>query len=80
MSTRELGSLILVVVVDLVVPEQGLVPIAPAEVPGSNVLVRVLDALLQWWQMRPMLPMLVPQVVCIDSGKNEARDHTAMRH
>lgn len=42
-----LGSFVLVVVVDLVVPEQRLVSITPEEVLRANVLVWIFDSFLQ---------------------------------
>jgi len=61
-------------VIDLVVPEEGLVPISPEEVLRSDVLVWIFDSLLQWGEMAPVLPMLVPQIPCIDAAENEAWD------
>jgi len=69
-----LSSLVLVVVVDLVIPEQGLVSITPEEVLCSNVLVWVLDSFFQGWKMAPMFPMLVPEVPCVDATEYEAGD------
>lgn len=73
-----LGGLVLVVVVDAVVPEQGLVTVAPGEVLGADVLVGVLDALLQRRHMRPVLPMLVPQVVGVGGCEQNAGEDTAV--
>ena len=54
-----------------------LVTVSPEEVLGADVLVGVLDALLQRGHVRPVLPVLVPQVVRIDTGTNQARDSRA---
>jgi len=61
------------VVVDLVIPEKSLVAVAPEEVLASDVLVRVLVALFERWHMLPMLPMFVPEIVCIDGGDDQER-------
>lgn len=58
--TSHLGSLVLVVVVDLFVPEKSLVSVAPEEVLCPDVLVWVFDSLFQGRKMAPMLPVLVP--------------------
>lgn len=47
-----------------------LVTISPEEVLASDVLVRVLDTVLQSRHMRPMLPMLSPEVVCVDGTED----------
>ena len=53
-----------------------LIAITPWEVLASNILVRVLCAFFEWRHVVPMVPMLVPEVVSIDSGKDQAgRDH-----
>jgi hypothetical protein len=59
-TALNLRSLVLFVIVDLVVPEQCLIPIAPEEVLRPDVLVWVLDSLFQRRQMAPVLPMFVP--------------------
>lgn len=51
-----------------------LVTISPWEVLAANVLVRVLDALLKWRHVVPVLPVLSPQIVGIDASEDEARD------
>lgn len=48
-----------------------LVAITPAEVPGADVLVGVLGALLQGRKMRPVLPMLVPELVGVGASEDE---------
>jgi hypothetical protein len=73
------SSLILVVVVDLVIPEKCLVSIAPEEVFCSNVLVGVFDSLFQRWKVAPVLPMLVPQVPGVDAAEYEAWDNNAVK-
>jgi len=64
--------LVLVVIVDLVIPEECLVTIPPEEVPRSHVLVRIFHALLKRRQVLPMFPMFVPQVVGVDGCEDEA--------
>jgi hypothetical protein len=54
------GRLVLVVVVDLVIPEKSLVSIPPEEVLCPDVLVWVFDSFLQGWEMAPVFPMLIP--------------------
>lgn len=51
-----------------------LVSITPGEVLGPDVLVRVLDALLKRRHVRPVLPMLVPEVISVEASKNHGRD------
>lgn len=58
-------------VVDAVVPEQGLVAVAPRVVLGADVLVGVLDALLQRGHVRPVLPVLGPEVVGVGAGEDQ---------
>ena len=54
-----------------------LVTVAPGEVAGADVLVGVLDALLERGHVRPVLPMLVPEVVGVQAGEEEGgRDGT----
>lgn len=74
-----LGSLVLVVVVDLVVPEEGLVAIAPGEVLGADVLVGILDTLLKRGQVAPVGPVLIPEVVGVEASEEDAsRDATIL--
>jgi len=70
-----LRNLVLLVVVDLVVPEKCLVPISEEEVLGSDVLVWVFDTLLKWRKVFPMLPMFAPEIVGIDRGDDETGDN-----
>lgn len=77
-GSQSLSDLVLVVVVDLVVPEHGLVAVAPEEVLGPDVLVGVLDALLQRGHVLPVLPMLVPQVICVDAAEDQAGNDDAV--
>ncbi len=49
-----------------------LVAIPPEKVLGPDVLVWVFNSLFQRREMFPMLPMLVPQVVRVDTGQDEA--------
>lgn len=67
-------DLVLLVIIDLVVPEQCLVTVAPEIVLGPDVLVLILRALLKWWHVVPMLPMLIPQVPGICTGDEQARN------
>lgn len=73
-SEEHLGGLVLVVVVDGVVPEDGLVTIAPREVAGADVLVRVFDTLLKRGHVAPVFPMLVPQHVGVGRREAESGD------
>lgn len=43
--------------------QQCFVPIAPKVILGPDILVRILDSLVQWGEMLPVLPMLVPEVI-----------------
>lgn len=65
-------------VVDRVVPEQGLVAVAPGVVLGADVLVGVLDALLEGGHVRPVLPVLRPEVVGVGAGEDQAGDDAAV--
>jgi hypothetical protein len=56
-----------------------LVTIAPPVVLAPDILIGILDALFQWGHVVPMLPMLIPQVVGVDCGESNARDHNAAR-
>jgi hypothetical protein len=56
-----------------------LVTIAPSIVLVPDVLVGILDALFQRGHVVPMFPMLVPQVIGVDCGESNARDHEAAR-
>ena len=56
-----------------------LISIAPEEVLGSKVLVRVLRSLLQRRQVLPMSPMLIPQVVRIHASNYQSRDRHATK-
>ena len=55
-----------------------LVTVTPLVVLGANVLVGVLSAILQSGHVAPVLPMLVPQVVGVGSGGNEAGGDAAI--
>ena len=52
--------------------QDSLVSISPGEVLRPNVLVWVLYPLLQWRHMRPMNPMLGPQIVGVDRRDDQA--------
>jgi hypothetical protein len=56
-----------------------LVTVAPREVAGADVLEGVLDALLEGGHVRPVLPMLVPEVVGVGAGEDEAGGDAAVR-
>ena len=47
-----------------------------------DVLIIVLSTFLEWWKVFPVLPMLIPQVVCIDRGENQTwgDETTFIRH
>jgi hypothetical protein len=64
-------------VVDLVVPEKGLVAITPWECLVADVEVIVLWALFWWWSMCLVLPVLVPERVCIGAEDDQAWDGDA---
>ncbi len=49
-----------------------LVTVTEREVAGADVLVGVLDALLKRGHVRPVLPMLVPEVVGVQAGEDES--------
>ena len=55
-----------------------LVTVAPREVAGADVLVGVLDTLLEGGHVRPVLPMLVPEVVGVEAGEEEGRGDAAV--
>jgi len=63
------------VIVDVVVPKEGLVSITPEVVLGTNVLVWVFGLLLSGdWIVCNVLPVLVPQVPGVDTGDNQGRN------
>lgn len=49
-----------------------LVTISPGEVLHTDVLVRVLGALLERGLVLPVLPVLLPKVPGVDTGQNQA--------
>ena len=49
-----------------------LVTVSPRVVLHTDVLVRVLGALLHRGHVLPVLPVLLPEVVGVDSGKDQA--------
>ena len=86
--------LILVMVVDLGIPEESLlelisiypnmseglndlVTITPEKGLCAYVLVRVFYTFLQRGHVVPMLPMLVPKILCIQRGKYEGWNDNA---
>jgi hypothetical protein len=78
-TLTHLGGLVLVVVVDVFVPEEGLVAVSPGEVLGPDVLVGVLDALLERGHVAPVLPVLVPEVVGVVAREDDAGGDTTVR-
>ena len=78
LCASHLGRLVLVVVVDLLVPEKSLVSIPPEEVLCPDVLVWVFDSFLQGWEMAPVFPMLIPEVLGVDTSKDETGDNHAV--
>lgn len=54
--------------------QESLVTVAPGEVLGPDVLVRVLDSLLQRRHVGPVLPVLVPQVVAVGGSDGKGGD------
>jgi hypothetical protein len=73
-----LGGLVLVVVVDLVIPEQSLVAVAPEEVLCADVLIGIFNTLFQRRHVFPVLPMLIPQVVGVDAAEDQGGDDDAV--
>ena len=54
--------------------QESLIPIAPREVLGPQVLVRILDALLKRRKMSLVLPVLIVEVIGIDARDEQGRD------
>ena len=54
-----------------------LVTVAPEVVLGPDVLEGVLDSLLQGSAVRPVLPVLGPEAVGVDTRQNDGGDHDA---
>lgn len=71
--------LILLVVVDEIVPEEALISITPEKVLGANILVRVFWPLWERRHVLPVLPMLVPEVVGVDTTEEEEWGDTVQR-
>ncbi len=55
-----------------------LVTVAPREVAVADVLVGILDTLLEGRHVRPVLPMLVPEVVGVEAGEEEGGGDAAV--
>lgn len=55
-----------------------LVTVSPGEVLGADVLVGVLGALLEWGHVAPVLPVLLPQVVGIETAGNHDGNDSAI--
>ena len=77
-GAARLGGLVLVVVVDRVVPEHGLVTVAPGEVLGADVLVWVLDLLLERSCVLCVLLMSIPSQLSVDAGEHKAGSSNAV--
>lgn len=58
--------------------ESYLVTVTPLVVLGADVLVSILGALLQSRHVAPVLPVIVPQVVGVGAGGNDARGDTTV--
>ena len=58
--------------------QESLVSVSPEEVLGADILVWVLRAFLQWLSVSPVFPMLVPEVVGVDTGNDQAWDHSTV--
>lgn len=61
-------------VVDLVVPEDGLVTVTPEVVLGADVLVGVLGLLRLRGLVGLVLPVLEPQAVSVDTTEDDGGD------
>lgn len=75
------GLLVIVSLGSLVSPGHRnayLVTVAPLVVLGADVLEGVLDALLEGRHVRPVLPMLSPEVVGVQAGEEEGRGDGAV--
>ena len=55
-----------------------LVAVAPRVVAGADVLVGVLGTLLEGGHVRPVLPMLVPEVVGVEAGEDKGGGDAAV--
>lgn len=56
-----------------------LVTISPGEVLDTDVLVGVFHALLKRRKMLPVFPVLIPEIVCIETTANQAGNDSASR-
>lgn len=65
-------------IVDLVVPENGLVAVAPEEVLGADVLIGVLGLLLLGRLVGLVLPVLGPEAVGVYRGDGDGGDDDAV--
>lgn len=52
-----------------------LIAVSPREVLHADVLVRVLGTLLKRGHVFPVFPVLVPEVVGVETTTNQARNH-----
>jgi hypothetical protein len=59
--------------------ETYLVTVTEGEVLHTDVLVRVLGALLERGHVLPVLPVLVPEVVGVETTANQAGNNSAVR-
>jgi hypothetical protein len=55
-----------------------LISVTPEIVLCSDVLVRVFGSLLQRLHVRPVSPMLVPQIISVDTGNDQARNRNTV--
>lgn len=55
-----------------------LVTITPGEILRANVLVWVFDTFLQRRHVAPVLPVLDPEIVCVDSTKDQTWNDSAV--
>merc|ERR1712096_150567 len=73
--SKKAPTLLLLVVVDLGVPEEGLVTVSPEVVLGPDVLEGVLGLVLEGGAVRDVLPVLGPEPVGVDAGEDDGGDH-----
>jgi hypothetical protein len=60
--------------------QKSLISIAKEEVFGTDILVWVFGSLLQRRHMRPMLPMLRPEVVGVETRKCDTGNNDTIRN
>ena len=54
--------------------QKSLITIAPRILLRPNIHVWVLYPFFKWWHMFPVLPMLIPQVPCVEGGNYQTRN------